>query len=72
MKIFLDLLLTSGFCRRVNEIFALLGCYAVWIGSLVPKTGPIDCPERSVTKHLRNMPEGRRSHCLISTPFAHD
>jgi len=23
----------SGFCCGVNEIFTLLGCYAVWIGS---------------------------------------
>jgi hypothetical protein len=24
--------LISGFCHGVNEIFALLGCHAVWIG----------------------------------------
>jgi hypothetical protein len=26
----------SGFCRCVNEIFALLGCYAAYIGSELP------------------------------------
>jgi len=26
----------SGFCCGVNEIFTLLGCYAVWIGGWLP------------------------------------
>jgi hypothetical protein len=54
----------TGFRRGVNEIFALLECYAVHIGSyittfrdnLLPsswtlKMGPTDCPETSATTY---------------------
>jgi len=32
----------SGFCCDVNEIFTHLGCYAVWIGILLPSSF-LDC-----------------------------
>jgi hypothetical protein len=62
----------SGFRRDVNEICALLGCYAASCGNCLPKfrdswplkMGPIRCPETSVNNYhttLRNITEERWS-----------
>jgi hypothetical protein len=60
----------SGFRREVNEIFALLGCYATQIVSYFSwtactlKMGPTGCPETSVNNYRSmqcNNPEERRS-----------
>jgi len=32
----LDINMISGFCQGVDEVFLLLGCYAMLIGSLLP------------------------------------
>jgi len=32
----IDINKISGFCQGVDEVFTLLGCYAVLIGSLLP------------------------------------
>ena len=53
----------SSFRRGVNEIFALLGCYAALIGIY----RPIGCPETSATNYqlmLRNITEQRRAQTL--------
>ena len=59
----------SGFHRGVNEIFALLGCYAAFICTYrrfgTPfKMGQISCTETSVTDYqstLQSMAEEGRS-----------
>ena len=76
---------TLGFCRSVNESFALLGCFAALIGSYRrfettyrthllrswtacrSTTGPLGCPETSVTNYQStplNIREERRSPLL--------
>jgi len=32
----LDINMISGFCQGVDEVFLLLGCYAMLTGSLLP------------------------------------
>ena len=44
---------TGGFRRGVNEVFALLGCYAELFAQGPLMTGPIGCSETSVTKNRR-------------------
>jgi hypothetical protein len=53
----------SGFHHSVNEIFTLLGCYKVEIGSWSKtawplKMGPIGCPETSVTNYQSPLQKG--------------
>jgi len=48
----------SGFRREVDEICAVVGCYAAYDGNLLP----IGCPETSAINYhrtLRNIPEER-------------
>jgi hypothetical protein len=70
-----------GICRSVNDVFTLLGCYAVWIGrwfqdnlsvaySGVRQVGPVSCPKILVTNYqsmLLDIEEERRPPSLSSS-----
>jgi len=69
----------SGFRRRVDELFALLGCYAAYIDNLstfrnsLPvlfsraKMGPIGCPETSVNNNHIHYVADIRVKCSVFT-----